>query len=424
MFLLPIAKYANSEYTACFTYFGNLEDKNLENTVLDNDGNILNYHPEIANTLLGWRLADMDMLILYDFTTDLPKIDGSYVLGAGETEPDVDANNEGAFNFYNYLISIENNLGYTFRSYVISDYSRNIEISVVNDSLKLSGTPYYYCWRLRQDAAGFNINEVEDSVTNHYQTLLNDELQKNPGFYERGLYIDSLISLSLKYPYSVPIYSSGTFVDMVALNTASEKENFLEQYTTNSLKEMLVDVSTYMFAYEAILLKNFSDRMSSRPDLISAWNPAVWNATVTTMQVAAFFRYIKQHFPTKWEAFYQQINSINPVPQVITPTVIYDKGNTIIEQALANSPKVFSKNIHVTNEIKLFPNPVKSILHVRNSAGKNHLSVLDVNGKTVLSTQIHSGNTEVPVNNLSPGNYVIRITQHGKLIHSEKIIKE
>lgn len=422
--LLPIAKYANSKYTACFTYFGNLEDKNLETIVLDNGGNILNYHPDLANTLLGWRLADMDMLILYDFTTDLPKIDGSYVLGAGETEPDIDANNSGAYNFYNYLVSIENDLGYTFRSYVISDYSREIEVSVVNNSLNLSGDPYYYCWRLRQDAAGFNINKVGDSISSHYQTILNNELQKNPGFYERGLYIDSLISLSLKYPYSIPIYSSGTFVDLVALNTATEKENFLEQYTTNSLKEMLVDVSTYMFAYEAVLLVEFSDRMSSRPDLISAWNPAVWNATATTMRVAAFFRYVKQHYPTRWETFFQQIKNLNPEPEVITPTVIYDKGNSIIEQALANSPKVFSNEIEGVQQIVVYPNPVKNTLTIENIQGSNQLQLMDTNGKIIYMEQTGSDKIQIPMNNFSSGNYIIRILKNDNIVHRQVIVKK
>ncbi|MBT6007312.1 MAG: T9SS type A sorting domain-containing protein, partial [Prolixibacteraceae bacterium] len=419
--LIPIAKYANSEYTACFTYFGDLEDEYCQNIILNNNGHILNYHPEFANTLVGWRLADMDMLILYDFTTDLPKKDNNYILGAGEQIPDVDANNTGAFNFYNYFISIENNLGYTFQSYVISDYSQVIEISTKNDSLKISGYPYYYCWRLRIDMEGFNVQEAGDSIANYYQTLLNQKLQENPGFNERGLYIDSLISLSNDYPFSYEIYSGGTFIDLVAIETEFEKRVFLEQYSTASLKSLLIDVTTYMFAYEAVLMKEFSDRMSANPEMISAWNPAVWDATVNTMRFSAFFRYIKLNFPGQWQSFLAQISLLEPKPAVITPTVIYDKGNAIIEQALEICPV---EEIGKRNEISIFPNPVKNILNLQNLSGDNTIQIVSMDGKTNFSEIANSRNKQIVLKGFPDGTYIINVLKDGKIIESQKIIKE
>jgi hypothetical protein len=324
--MIPVANYAQSQFTACFTYFGGLEDKDLENVVLNNDGHIMNYHPAFSNTLLGWRLADMDMLILYSFTTDLPKVNGNYVLGTGEQVPDVNANMNGAYDFYNYLVSVEDDLGYTFRSYIISDNAQSLEMNISNDSLLISGYPYYYTWRLRNDQPGFNQQAVYDSIDNHYQSVLNQKMQENPGFYERGLYIDSLIVLSELYPYSYPIYESGTFTDLVELNTIEEKTTFLERYTTGSLKSMCVEVSGDMFVYEVQMLKEFSDRMSAKPEMIAAWNPEVWNATVTTMRTAAFFRYVKENFPSQWQSFFNQVTNVIPEPEVITPTVIYDRG--------------------------------------------------------------------------------------------------
>ncbi|MFW6328320.1 MAG: hypothetical protein ACOC2F_08425, partial [Bacteroidota bacterium] len=127
--LIPIIKYANSNSTACFTYFGELENKTLADTIRKYDGHILNYHPEFENTLLGWRLADIDLLMMYNFTSDLPKVHGEYVLGNGENIPDTIANNNGGYFFQQYLNSIINDLGYMYHSYIISDYSRNIVIN-------------------------------------------------------------------------------------------------------------------------------------------------------------------------------------------------------------------------------------------------------------------------------------------------------
>ncbi|MBT6006814.1 MAG: hypothetical protein HOG79_13925, partial [Prolixibacteraceae bacterium] len=53
--LIPIAKFVESNNTSCFTYFGRLENQDLEKLILENEGHVLNYHPDFANTLLGWR---------------------------------------------------------------------------------------------------------------------------------------------------------------------------------------------------------------------------------------------------------------------------------------------------------------------------------------------------------------------------------
>lgn len=419
--MIPIARYAESEFTACFTYFGSLEDKNCEDVVLNNGGHILNYHPAFSNTLLGWRLADMDMLILYDFTTDLPKVNGNYVLGAGEQVPDVYANRDGAYDFYNYLVSVENDLGYTFRSYVITDYSQNLEMNISNDSLLISGYPYYYAWRLRRDQPGFSQQAVYDSIDNHYQTVLNQKLQENPDYYERGLYIDSLIVLSKLYPDSYPIYESGTFIDLVELNTFEEKTTFLERYTTGSLKTMCVEVSANMFAYEVQMLNEFSDRMSAKPEKIAAWNPEVWNATVTTMRTAAFFRYVKENFPVQWQSFLNQVSNLIPEPEVTTPTIIYDKGNTIIEEALRSICPVIPA---ATIEINCFPNPVHNDLFINNLKDGCTISLVNVHGKNIFYKISNSSAEQISFRQFNPGIYILNISTDDETIYSQKIVKE
>jgi hypothetical protein len=330
--LIPIARFADSEYNSVFTYFGKLQDKDLEQTVLDNKGHILNYHPAFQNTLLGWRLADMDMLIMYDFTSDLPKVNNRVILGPGESQPDVEANKYGAYKFSGYVNEIQRKLGYPFQSYIITDYSRKIEVSVLNDSLTISGFPYYYCWHYRDNEPDFDINKLAADISKEYKKTIQLETSKNTGFDLRELFIDSLIIIAERYEGAFNLYQSGTFNDLIDLRTADERKEFLRRYSTESLSSMAIEVTAEMAARTPLHLKYFSDRMSAFPDMIKACNPAVWNATVTTMRMSAFFRYIKENDSEGWNRFMQTISVVEITPRINTPTVLYEKGNGPLEK--------------------------------------------------------------------------------------------
>lgn len=422
--LIPLAKYANSSYSACFTYFGELMDKDLENLILDNDGHILNYHPDLYNTLLGWRLADMDLLFLYEFTTELPKVNNNYVLGKGEAQPDINANNSGLYDYIDYLTALETELGQSFRSYIITDYTRDIVVSLNNDSLKIGGYPYYYSWRYMFDTPGFSEQNVADSIQNHYSKLLKDKLNENPRFYERGLYIDSLISLSLKYANDYNIYDEkSTFSELVALNDYEAKSNFLERYTTVSLRDMLYSTSTDMITYKVIYLKELSDQMSMYPEMLEAINPEVWNATVMTMRASAFFRYLKANFPTQWQTFINQISDIKPEPEVKTPTVLFKSGNKIIEDAM-KAYKLSSEANEITQPtVRIFPNPVVDRLFIQNLQEENKIVIVSSDGKICFSETVNDAQCEIPVSELSPGTYLVQIIQNNRVIVRQSIVK-
>jgi hypothetical protein len=71
--------------------------------------------------------------------------------------------------------------------------------------------------------------------------------------------------------------------------------------------------------------------MSAFPDLIKACNPAVWDATVTTMRMSAFFRYVKENFPEEWKSFLLSIQELSPKPRVTTPTIMFSKENKTLD---------------------------------------------------------------------------------------------
>jgi hypothetical protein len=121
---------------------------------------------------------------------------------------------------------------------------------------------------------------------------------------------------------------------MISLNADADKRAFLNQYDTNSLLGMAIDVEVQMDAKGIEFLGDFSRDLSSVPELFEASNPAVWNATVSTMRYAAFFRYLKQRFPTEWARFLTQIRDVDPEPRVFTPTVLYDPNHKSVESAV------------------------------------------------------------------------------------------
>jgi hypothetical protein len=328
--LIPIARFADSDYNSVFTYFGKLQDQKLEQTVLKNKGHILNYHPAFQNTLLGWRLADMDMLILYDFTSDLPSVNNKVILGAGESHPDVEANKYGAYKFSGYVNEIQRKLGYPFQSYIITDYSRKIEVSVLNDTLTISGFPYYYCWHYRNYEPDFDINKLAADISKEYKKTIQLETSKNTGFDLREFFIDSLINIAERYEGAFNLYQSGTFNDLIDLKTTEERKEFLRRYSTESLSSMAIEVTAEMAAQTPLHLKYFSDQMSAYPEMIKACNPAVWNATVTTMRMSAFFRYVKQNYREDWNRFMQAFSDAEITPKITTPTVLYEKGNSTL----------------------------------------------------------------------------------------------
>lgn len=335
--LVPIARYAESPYYSCVTLFGKLNDKTLEKQVTDHKGRVINFHPAFDNTLLGIRLAYMDMLTGYDFTNDLPKNkEGNYMLGTGEIAPDTVANKDGAYYLSQHIIKTQNKYDLTYRSYVISDYSREIRFSISNDSLLISGFPYYFCWIYRHDQAGYDLQKVADSLAASFKQTLNG---LSDGQTKKDWYIDKMISLFHKYDGNYNFWSNGTFVEMKKFKTDEEKRQFLGKYAPESFFNTILQTEAYMDRDAIIFLKGFSEDVSSDPALFESANPAVWNATVSTMRFAAFFRYVKINFPAQWLAFLDKVKMVDPEPRIVTPTIMYNPDSKSMEDAIRNSKK-------------------------------------------------------------------------------------
>jgi hypothetical protein len=338
--LVPIARYAESPYYSCVTIFGDLNDKILQEKLIEHEGRAINYHPAFDNTLLGIRLLYMDMLVGYEFTSDLPSnTEGNYILGAGEKTPDIHANQEGAYYLSQHLISAGNKYKETFRSYVISDFSRKITFDISGDSLAISGYPYYYCWHFNRDREEYDINKVADEMSAKYNAEIAQLPKTNGNIAVQDWLIERLIRLADRYKDNFSFYGEGTFVDLVNMPTQEDRAEFLKKYDLGSLFQLAVETEVHMDADSIIYLQKYSDLVSSKPGLFEAANPAVWNATVSTMRYAAFFRYVKNNFPETWLAFLDKIKDLDPEPRIVTPTIMYDPDSKSLEEAIQNSLK-------------------------------------------------------------------------------------
>ena len=148
--LVPIAKYAASEFDACVSLFG------PETTDTQYD---IVYHENFQDTLLGLRLMQADILLFnLNETWQLPKFNGRVILGAGESAPrTIDQN--AAIQINNALTDA------AFQSWVMTDEGEPITFYSDHGQLRIAGSPYYYFWKSNVEA----IKQVQDAL---YQQAL------------------------------------------------------------------------------------------------------------------------------------------------------------------------------------------------------------------------------------------------------------
>lgn len=409
--LIPIAKFADSESYSCFTYFGDLANQKFDQLVLDNGGHILNYHPSFSNTLLGLRLMDMDLLYMYNFTCDLPKLDNKYILGGGEIIPDINSNILGYNNFIFHINTIKKDLKQNFRSYILSDYNRSLTFSIQNDSLKLNEYPFYFCWRLKSDNPAFNPTAVRNSIILTYEKKRTDEM----------FIIDSLIAKADLYKKYYDLYSGGTFIDLVNLsNDRQIRVDFLKRYYLSDLYNLLINISYDLEANSPEYLEEFSIRMSNT-EILKKTNPAVWDANVKVMRYAAFFRYLKLNYPVQWLAFLHELEGIVPKPEVITPTVIFDTGNSVIENALL---KVSVHNSSAQKVVQCYPNPFNDFIILNNSNEMERISIYGTDGRLYFEELNCPKNFRLNTSKLFAGVYSLVVVEKETNQKTFKIVKK
>jgi hypothetical protein len=268
--LVPTARFAATDQDAAFTLFGEVLDAVRGEQVTEAGGRLLNYHDAFKNTLLGLRLFQSDVLILYPQSADLPKGDGRYLLGHGELAPDVIANRSRIRSIQQEFATT----GFPFRSYVIGDYQQKVVFAEVNGDLALTGSPYWHCWRVR-DLGELELDQALKQARDKAKRKLLGEVNQG------------------KYPSS------------------DERQQRYDELVDDDLSQRLV-----------VMMPEFSRKLSDRIRQLAGVNPAVYDALTSTMRLAAFFRHAKKKDPAGYATFVQSMQGVAVGPELQTPTTL------------------------------------------------------------------------------------------------------
>jgi hypothetical protein len=310
--LIPTAAFADDpeDQAALVTAFGRLDDEKAAKLVTENKGYVFNYHPAIVDTLLGLRLMQADLLLIDDNTADLPQKQGRYLLGRGETEPNIRAQTAAWMDVAARLHRLTRRHG-PFRSYVLGDDAVPVSFDANSGRLSFTGEPTYRFWRYRSDARSHR--EVA-----RVQKLMARETRKERSRYEEarrrgGPAFDGRAWLSAR------IVQLGSDV----LDDLNEPE-FRQMLASASLEELLKlldEIAPISWQRAVVLLdKEFSTLWKEQSP--RSLNRAVFDAATQTMRYAAFFRYVRRNHPGSWAAFRRGIKDVRPLPAVKTPTTV------------------------------------------------------------------------------------------------------
>jgi hypothetical protein len=128
----PAAGYAESEFTAAVSLFGEGTNRHLFHIV---------YHPALRDTLLGLRILQADVVLIDPKGLwELPKWRGELVLGPGEKVPNVDDAFDAAEKLEKMLEE------YEIESWVLTDVGEPALFSITGDQPRISVTPYFHFW--------------------------------------------------------------------------------------------------------------------------------------------------------------------------------------------------------------------------------------------------------------------------------------
>lgn len=264
--LIPIVKFANSDYNSCVSLFGPKTNSEQWD---------ITFHPAFKNTLLGMRVLQADMMLI-DMETfwQLPTINSKVILGAGESLPD----SSSWIEPYEEIENILSPGGY--QSWVMTDDEVKVKFKIVNDEFVLEGYPYYYFWQMDY----LDLQLKRSKLISEYDQLVREH-------NEKVTFYNIFNRESLKQE----IYALKSKI--------KKKENEIENIDA---KVTPIDIVT--------------SGLKNRYDLLLKVNPPVFTATQNIMQYAAFFRYVRKNNMTNWTAFYNRCSSVHIKPSVQTPT--------------------------------------------------------------------------------------------------------
>ncbi len=296
--LIPIANLVMDDANGLVTLFGKLEDDKKTKEARERGDLIVNLHPNLADTLLGLRLIQADMLMLFSndpekrdriaraICFDLPKESGKYLLGEGEAVPDQAANQTNYMRLKQQVKKLEDQHG-PYRSFLISDEFQTVSFSNKSGYLELTGYPRWWFWRLPSDNEA-TLSRLAKDLSEKAVAQLDEQLKRDIDGHFSGKYTPTNKRKRVSEIYE-------RLWDQAVAPGPHTLPEFLNEWTA--------EVSKGMRDADGI-------------------NPAVYRALVSTMRYRAFFRYVKNVSPETYATFVRSLPNQKTTKTLVTPTVI------------------------------------------------------------------------------------------------------
>ena len=104
-------------------------------------------------------------------------------------------------------------------------------------------------------------------------------------------------------------------------------------------------------------------------------------------------------------------------------SIVFDVNDPIITNEAFIRVDLPNSLESLTSDVSLYPNPANDLLNVYNAKNSTSLMVIfDLSGKTVLRSQVNSGQNQLQLTNISSGVYLVELFNGGKKISNQKLV--
>lgn len=274
--LIPIARYADSAFTACVSLFGEQATKSMYDVV---------FHPAFLDELLGVRLFQADILLMdLEETWRLPTHQGTVPVGVGETAPK--QWNPTAARKISEAIT-----GAKFESWVLTDDGVDFRVGVRDGRLHLTGEPYYYFWTA-------DLSPRQEMVRRSEAMDIDHKLAQHNLLVKR---------------FNQQIESGGETSELNRMRLEIEElSDDIDAYN-----QLITEINGYEPEVE---VSPATDKVRRQGEALRSFNPPVLQAATRTARYAAFFRWVKTAHPDAWNGFLSAIEEVPTTPRLTTPT--------------------------------------------------------------------------------------------------------
>lgn len=268
--LRPIVNYADSEFTAVASIFGDGPEMELYRYI--------DYHPAFEDTHLGMRLLQADIILMDPITfSEAPKIDGNSFYLAGEQQERPEAE-----RMLSALRIFEMMSEYDFQAWVLTDTDEEPELIISESTISIDLEPYFFFWKS-------DTSDVQAAIE-----LFNAE-------------VEAAQPLTQQYDAAYTSYQQAP-VGSNEEERALREVQILEQQLQPIISRISVLRSQIdEFEPEIEDVPELTAMVQANSEVYRSAAPFVFDAVYKTAQYAALFRGAKTSNSLDWQEFHRDV---------------------------------------------------------------------------------------------------------------------